>query len=110
MNKQRSALPFEEVLTQPMRSLCASTEVKELSLPKQDVENHDAFLDIFSLTQQTQPMIDSFDSGSLFAPVEGHTTQKNESKPISKLLRKTSKRIKRAACFPPLPPVTRTTF
>ncbi|RTG85813.1 uncharacterized protein DC041_0000272 [Schistosoma bovis] len=122
MNKQRSALPFEEVLTQPMRSLCASTEVKELSLPKQDVENHDAFLDIFSLTQQTQPMIDSFDSGSLFAPVEGmghtdfsdntrvgHTTQKNESKPISKLLRKTSKRIKRAACLPPLPPVTRTT-
>uniref|UniRef100_A0A095C6I3 Breast cancer type 1 susceptibility protein-like protein n=1 Tax=Schistosoma haematobium TaxID=6185 RepID=A0A095C6I3_SCHHA len=122
MNKQRSALPFEEVLTQPMHSLCASTEVKELSLPKQDVENHDAFLDIFSLTQQTQPMIDSFDSGSLFAPVEGmghtdfsdntlvgHTTQKNESKPISKLLRKASKRIKRSACLPPLPPVTRTT-
>ncbi|CAH8552457.1 unnamed protein product [Schistosoma rodhaini] len=108
MNKQISAPPFEEVLTQPMRSLSASTEVKELGLPKQSVENSDAFLDIFSLTQQTQPMIDSFDSGSLFAPVEDHNTQKHESKPISKLLRKTSKRIRRAACLPPLPPVTRT--
>ncbi|CAH8498342.1 unnamed protein product [Schistosoma turkestanicum] len=121
MNKQHNAPLSEEILTQPMHGLCASMEVERHELPKQVVENSDAFLDIFSLTQQTQPMVDSFDNGSLFSPVEGmrhtdyssdisvnRTTTKDKSKSMSKLLLKTSKSIGRAACLPPRPPTMRT--
>ncbi|TNN05964.1 Breast cancer type 1 susceptibility protein [Schistosoma japonicum] len=120
MNKQLNTPLSDEVLTQPMRGLCTSTKVGNRNSPKQNTENSDAFLEIFSLTQQTQPMVDSFDSGSLFAPVEGMpctkssnssvdriTTKNIKPKPISKLLRKSSRKAKRAACLPPLPPVTR---
>ncbi|KAK4472101.1 hypothetical protein MN116_004629 [Schistosoma mekongi] len=120
MNKQFNTPLSDEVLTQPMDGLCASMKVENCNLPMQNTENNDAFLEIFTLTQQTQPMVDSFDSGSLFAPVEGmpctnssnssvdHITARNiRPKPMSKLLRKSSRRAKRAACLPPLPPVIR---
>ncbi|CAH8541794.1 unnamed protein product [Heterobilharzia americana] len=96
-----------------------SVKLEVQKSPNHSDVNGDALLDIFSFTQQTQPMFDSFDSGCLFVPVEGmerntspddfakRPAASKSKRSVSKFLKK-PKGTKGAACLPPLPPVLRT--
>nr|CAH8848502.1 unnamed protein product [Trichobilharzia regenti] len=120
--KQHNAMHSEDVvLTQPMCDPDASAKVQIQSLANGE-EKTDTFFELFSLTQQTQPMVDSSDGGSLFVPVEGmlrnnlladvatsSIAAKSKQQYASKFSKK-SKRVKRSACLPPLPPVMKTGF